>query len=212
MTDYLEELLDQLEEEDPGAAARWLDTLGPALTEPPGGAGLREPEYGTRGPVALAAADKLELSAPVQAEAKRVLAAPEDVENFLPYDPPEDWADACPPVPTEGETPETRIPDCQWETDWNVPKPDVLAEASGKGLERPALLEQAERLDRAVEWTWSGGAAVRAPGVEAGRTALTDWRGRRSGGWTERGDDPAAAVDRSFQRDSRRYDQGFALY
>ena len=31
MTDYLEELLDQLKEEDTGTAARWLDTLGPAL-------------------------------------------------------------------------------------------------------------------------------------------------------------------------------------
>ena len=27
MTDYLEELLDQLKEEDTGTAARWLDTL-----------------------------------------------------------------------------------------------------------------------------------------------------------------------------------------
>ena len=30
MTDYLEELLDQLEEEEAGTAAHWMDALGPA--------------------------------------------------------------------------------------------------------------------------------------------------------------------------------------
>lgn len=200
MTDYLEELLDQLEEEDTGTAARWLDTLGPALAEPPGGAGLRELEREARRPAALAAAGNPELSALVQAEAQGVLATLEDVDAFLPSAPP------------EGETPEIRILGYQGAPDWNVPQLDVLAEASREGVERPALLEQAEHLDQAVERTWRRGAAVSAPRVEAGRTALQDWVGRRSGGWPERGEDPAAAVDRAFQRDSRRYDQGFALY
>lgn len=201
MTDYLEELLDQLKEEDTDTAARWLDTLGPALAEPPGGAGLRELEREARRPAAL-----------VQAEAQGVLATSEDVDAFLPSDPPEDWEAAWSSVPPEGETPEIRILGYQEDPDWNVPQLDVLTEASREGVERPALLEQAEHLDQAVERTWRGGAAVRAPRVEAGRTALQDWVGRRSGGWPERGEDPAAAVDRAFQRDSRRYDQGFALY
>ena len=212
MTDYLEELLDQLKEEDTGTAARWLDTLGPALAEPPGGAGLRELEREARRPAALEAAGNPELSALVQAAAQGVLATSEDVEAFLPSDPPEDWTAAWSSVPPEGETPEIRILGYQEDPDWNVPQLDVLTEASREGVERPALLEQAEHLDQAVERTWRGRAAVRAPRVEAGRTALQDWVGRRSGGWPERGEDPAAAVDRAFQRDSRRYDQGFALY
>ena len=108
MTDYLEELLDQLKEEDTGTAARWLDTLGPALAEPPGGAGLRELEREARRPAALGTASNPELSALVQAEAQGVLATSEDVEAFLPSDPPEDWAAAWSSVPPEGETPEIR--------------------------------------------------------------------------------------------------------
>ena len=34
MTDYLEELLDQLEEEEAETAAHWMDALGPALFDP----------------------------------------------------------------------------------------------------------------------------------------------------------------------------------
>ena len=75
-----------------------------------------------------------------------------------------------------------------------------------------ALLEQAEQLNRAVERARRGDATVRAPWAEEGRTALSGRTGQRSGGWLERGEDSAAAVDRAFQRDSRRYDQGFALY
>lgn len=34
MTDYLEELLDQLEEEEAETAAHWMDALRPALFDP----------------------------------------------------------------------------------------------------------------------------------------------------------------------------------
>ena len=212
MTDYLEELLDQLKEEDTGTAARWLDTLGPALAEPPGGAGLRELEREARRPAALGTASNPELSALVQAEAQGVLATSEDVEAFLPSDPPEDWAAAWSSVPPEGETPEIRILGYQEDPDWNVPQLDVLTEASREGVERPALLERAERLDRAVGQARRGDTAVRSTGSRTGGTALSGLAVRQSGGWLERGEDHAAAVDRAFQRDSRRYDQGFALY
>ena len=87
------------------------------------------------------------------------------------------------------------------------------AEETGEGgAVCAALLEQAEQLNRAVERARRGDATVRAPWAEEGRTALSGRTGQRSGGWLERGEDSAAAVDRAFQRDSRRYDQGFALY
>ena len=76
----------------------------------------------------------------------------------------------------------------------------------------PALLERAERLDRAVGQARRGDTAVRSTGSPTGGTALSGLAVRQSGGWLERGEDHAAAVDRAFQRDSRRYDQGFALY
>ena len=75
-----------------------------------------------------------------------------------------------------------------------------------------ALLERAERLDRAVGQARRGDTAVRSTGSPTGGTALSGLAVRQSGGWLERGEDHAAAVDRAFQRDSRRYDQGFALY
>ena len=81
-----------------------------------------------------------------------------------------------------------------------------------KELERPALLEQAERLERTVGQARGGAAAVRSARVETGELTTPGRAGRRPWGWSERGEDPAAAVDRAFQRDSRRYDQGFALY
>ena len=191
MTDYLEELLDQLKEEDTGTAARWLDTLGPALAEPPGGAGLRELEREARRPAALGTASNPELSALVQAEAQGVLATSEDVEAFLPSDPPEDWAAAWSSVPPEGETPEIRILGYQEDPDWNVPQLDVLTEASREGVERPALLERARMLgvmeDAPARWDRRG-AGTRRSAPQGRRRAgqlCPAWQsGSPAGGWS----------------------------
>ena len=192
MTDYLEELLDQLEEEEAETAAHWMDALRPALFDPLSeSSGSAEPEAvgrQARSPAAQRAENGLEGPPPVQAEAQGSLEAQEEKRS------------------------EARILGRLWAPDWSVSQPDVLAEAAVEGGERPALLEQAEQLNRAVERARRGDATVRAPWAEEGRTALSGRTGQRSGGWLERGEDSAAAVDRAFQRDSRRYDQGFALY
>ena len=138
--------------------------------------------------------------------------AQEDVGASPASAPQEAWAAAWSPAPPEEKRSEARILGRLWAPDWSVSQPDVLAEAAVEGGERPALLEQAEQLNRAVERARRGDATVRAPWAEEGRTALSGRTGQRSGGWLERGEDSAAAVDRAFQRDSRRYDQGFALY
>ena len=48
MTDYLEELLDQLEEEEAGTAARWPEGQAPAWAESPGCAALWEEDVAAR--------------------------------------------------------------------------------------------------------------------------------------------------------------------
>ena len=174
MTDYLEELLDQLEEEEADVAAHWPEDLAPTWAEFPGGA--------------------------------------EAVESALLPGPPETWTVARGPVPPEKEPTDAHIPEFLEAAAWPAPQPDALEEADGRKSERPALLERAERLDRAVRQARRGDTAVRSTGSPAGGTALSGLAARQSGGWLERGEDHAAAVDRAFQRDSRRYDQGFALY
>ena len=210
MTDYLEELLDQLEEEEAETAAHWMDALRPALFDPLSeSSGSAEPEAvgrQARSPAAQRAENGLEGPPPVQAEAQGSLEAQEDVGASPASAPQEAWAATWSPAPPEEKRSEARILGRLWAPDWSVSQPDVLAEAAVEGGERPALLEQAEQLNRAVERARRGDATVRAPWAEEGRT------GQRSGGWLERGEDSAAAVDRAFQRDSRRYDQGFALY
>ena len=74
MTDYLEELLDQLEEEEAETAAHWMDALGPALFDPLSeSSGSAEPEAvgrQARSPAAQRAENGLEGPPPVQAEAQ----------------------------------------------------------------------------------------------------------------------------------------------
>lgn len=83
MTDYLEELLDQLEEEEAETAAHWMDALGPALFDPLSeSSGSAEPEAvgrQARSPAAQRAENGLEGPPPVQAEAQGSLEAQEDV-------------------------------------------------------------------------------------------------------------------------------------
>lgn len=190
--------------------------MRPALFDPLSeSSGSAEPEAvgrQARSPAAQRAENGLEGPPPVQAEAQGSLEAQEDVGASPASAPQEAWAAAWSPAPPEEKRSEARILGRLWAPDWSVSQPDVLAEAAVEGGERPALLEQAEQLNRAVERARRGDATVRAPWAEEGRTALSGRTGQRSGGWLERGEDSAAAVDRAFQRDSRRYDQGFALY
>ena len=83
MTDYLEELLDQLEEEEAETAAHWMDALRPALFDPLSeSSGSAEPEAvgrQARSPAAQRAENGLEGPPPVQAEAQGSLEAQEDV-------------------------------------------------------------------------------------------------------------------------------------
>ena len=203
MTDYLEELLDQLEEEEAGTAAP--EGQAPAWAESPGCAALWEEELTGHSPVS----DRAEA---VRREALGVLDPSGEMETtFLPG-PSEIWAAAWGPVPPEMAAPDAYVPGFQETAAWTVPQLDALEEAAGKELERPALLEQAERLERTVGQARGGAAAVRSARVETGELTTPGRAGRRPWGWSERGEDPAAAVDRAFQRDSRRYDQGFALY
>ena len=205
MTDYLEELLDQLEEEEAGTAARWPEGQAPAWAESPGCAALWEEELTGHSPVS----DRAEA---VRREALGVLDPSGEMETtFLPG-PSEIWAAAWGPVPPEMAAPDAYVPGFQETAAWTVPQLDALEEAAGKELKRPALLEQAERLERTVGQARGGAAAVRSARVETGELTTPGRAGRRPWGWSERGEDPAAAVDRAFQRDSRRYDQGFALY
>lgn len=206
MTDYLEELLDQLEEEEADVAAHWPEDLAPTWAEFPGGAEPRgETRTTGRSPVTA-------LPEAVCTEAWEALESPEAVESALLPGPPETWTVARGPVPPEKEPTDAHIPEFLEAAAWPAPQPDALEEADGRKSERPALLERAERLDRAVRQARRGDTAVRSTGSPAGGTALSGLAARQSGGWLERGEDHAAAVDRAFQRDSRRYDQGFALY
>lgn len=206
MTDYLEELLDQLEEEEADVAAHWPEDLAPTWAEFPGGAEPRgETRTTGRSPVTV-------LPEAVWTEAWEALESPEAVESALLPGPPETWTVARGPVPPEKEPTDAHIPEFLEAAAWPAPQPDALEEADGRKSERPALLERAERLDRAVRQARRGDTAVRSTGSPAGGTALSGLAARQSGGWLERGEDHAAAVDRAFQRDSRRYDQGFALY
>ena len=89
----------------------------------------------------------------------------------------------------------------------------------------PALLEQLRRLERTQaslqalgrSQTASGtplaGAAVSRPGssVSYDPAALRDTPLAAAAAAAQE-DDRARAVDRAFQRDSRRYDRGFSLY
>ena len=200
-----------------GGNGRTLDgCLRPALFDPLSeSSGSAEPEAvgrQARSPAAQRAENGLEGPPPVQAEAQGSLEAQEDVGASPASAPQEAWAAAsshAPPVATPAEALTLARQSARHFSD---AQPDVLAEAAVEGGERPALLEQAEQLNRAVVRARRGDATVRAPWAEEGRTALSGRTGQRSGGWLERGEDSAAAVDRAFQRDSRRYDQGFALY
>ena len=184
MTDYLEELLDQLEEEEADVAAHWPEDLAPTWAEFPGGAEPRGVTRTTgRSPVTA-------LPEAVWTEAWEALESPEAVESALLPGPPETWTVARGPVPPEKEPTDAHIPEFLEAAAWPAPQPDALEEADGRKSERPA----------------------RSTGSPAGGTALSGLAARQSGGWLERGEDHAAAVDRAFQRDSRRYDQGFALY
>ena len=206
MTDYLEELLDRLEEEEADVAAHWPEDLAPTWAEFPGGAEPREETRTTgRSPVT-------DLPEAVWTEAWEALEPPEAVESALPPGPPETWTAARGPVPPEKEPTDAHIPGSLEAAAWPSPQPDALEEADGRQSERPALLERAERLGWAVGQARRGGTAVRSAGVETGELTTPGRAGRRPWGWSERGEDHAAVVDRAFQRDSRRYDQGFALY
>lgn len=206
MTDYLEELLDQLKEEEADVAAHWPEDLAPTWAEFPGGAEPREETRTTgRSPVTA-------LPEAVWTEAWEALESPEAVESALLPGPPETWTVARGPVPPEKEPTDAHIPEFLEAAAWPAPQPDALEEADGRKSERPALLERAERLDRAVRQARRGGTAVRSAGVETGELTTPGRAGRRPWGWSERDEDHAAVVDRAFQRDSRRYDQGFALY
>ncbi len=90
---------------------------------------------------------------------------------------------------------------------------------------RPALLEQLERAERTAEaagfGTPRGRAAGRNPEAAARQTAesFPALEARGDGRWTlprsfsrRPEEDLAAEIDRSFQRDGRRYDGGFYLF
>lgn len=98
MTDYLEELLDQLEEEEAETAAHWMDALGPALFDPLSeSSGSAEPEAvgrQARSPAAQRTENGLEGPPPVQAEAQGSLEAQEDVGASPASAPQEAWAAA----------------------------------------------------------------------------------------------------------------------
>lgn len=206
MTDYLEELLDLLEEECTDAAAHWPEAFVPTPAASVGGAEPWEETLTTgRSPVT-------DLPEAVWTEAWEALDSPEAVESAFPPGPPGTWTAVRGPIPPEKEPPDACIPGSPEGAAWPVPQPDALEEADGKQSERPALLERAERLERTVGQARRESAAVRFAGMPAGGTALPHQAGRRSGWRSERGEGSAAAVDRAFQRDSRRYDQGFALY
>ena len=113
MTDYLEELLDQLEEEEAGTAAHWMDALGPALFDPLSeSSGSAEPEAvgrQARSPAAQRTENGLEGPPPVQAEAQGSLEAQEDVGASPASAPQEAWAAAWSPAPPEEKRSEARI-------------------------------------------------------------------------------------------------------
>lgn len=143
MTDYLEELLDQLEEEEAETAAHWMDALGPALFDPLSeSSGSAEPEAvgrQARSPAAQRAENGLEGPPPVQAEAQGSLEAQEDVGASPASAPQEAWAAAWSPAPPEEKRSEARILGRLWAPDWSVSQPDVLAEAAVEGGDaRPA--------------------------------------------------------------------------
>lgn len=113
MTDYLEELLDQLEEEEAETAAHWMDALRPALFDPLSeSSGSAEPEAvgrQARSPAAQRAENGLEGPPPVQAEAQGSLEAQEDVGASPASAPQEAWAAAWSPAPPEEKRSEARI-------------------------------------------------------------------------------------------------------
>ena len=113
MTDYLEELLDQLEEEEAETAAHWMDALGPALFDPLSeSSGSAEPEAvgrQARSPAAQRTENGLEGPPPVQAEAQGSLEAQEDVGASPASAPQEAWAAAWSPAPPEETRSEARI-------------------------------------------------------------------------------------------------------
>ena len=143
MTDYLEELLDQLEEEEADVAAHWPEDLAPTWAEFPGGAEPRgETRTTGRSPVTA-------LPEAVWTEAWEALESPEAVESALLPGPPETWTVARGPVPPEKEPTDAHIPEFLEAAAWPAPQPDALEEADGRKSERPALLERAAVL---AEW------------------------------------------------------------
>ena len=217
MTDYLEELLDQIvQEELREPAAQWLS----GAVEPFGG--------DSRAPVASwgegAAQEELwplmdmadlQLPPALQGEMGEGAISPARAEQE------ENW-------PSELEPPDggTRVPTGaglfpgMGEPETEGARPAVREEER----ETPALLEgllRGEGAARRARALAAGGdaAGIRTAGGRAGGALPPDapLSGRTSfGGWpqgSQAGErDPALAVDRAFQRDSRRYDRGFSLY
>ncbi len=208
MTDYLEELLDQLEEEEAGVAARWPETRVPTPAALSGGTELRETEFTGLRSAAELEADGMELPQEVWMETISTLGAEGVVLNA---DLIGNGAAVRLPVLLEDHTTGLLVPGDRHAA-WAAPQPAALEEAAGQRASRPALLKRAERLERMVQQAQREGGAVRSTGMSEGGMDLPHRAGRQPGGWPERGEDHAAAVDRAFQRDSRRYDQGFSLY
>ena len=182
MTDYLEELLDQLEEEEAETAAHWMDALRPALFDPLSeSSGSAEPEAvgrQARSPAAQRAENGLEGPPPVQAEAQGSLEAQEDVGASPASAPQEAWAATWSPAPPEEKRSEARILGRLWAPDWSVSQPDVLAEAAVEGGERPAALPGRRR---AAQPCRAGQGSGPEDGWNAGRTPPRQWTGPFSG-------------------------------
>ena len=215
MTDYLEELLSLLpQESEEEAAGQWqLDSV-PA-------AGLLEPVSSERPEEEIGTAPALKAERPrsgLDESLSQAGPAALDVESGMDAGP--SWL--------EEESPERAArppasPLLQQET---AQLRTSLAERP-QSRQRPALLEQAQALERTAAQAQTLapagrglGAASALVGTSRARSSMdalepaegnvSAWAHgieRRTGG-----EDPARLVDRAFQRDSRRYDRGFSLY
>ena len=207
MTDYLEELLDQLEEEEAGTAARWPEGQAPAWAGVPGCAALWEEELTGHSPCVRQGGR--------QSGGRRWEYWTLQGKWRPPFFPGRQRYGQLPGGPVPPGNGGTR---CLCTRDSRRLRPGLCRSwthwrrlPGRAGAPRPAGAGGALGTDGGTGAGRSRGGPASAR-VETGELTTPGRAGRRPWGWSERGEDPAAAVDRAFQRDSRRYDQGFALY